>query len=141
MGPRLLAVLAATAIVVAAAGVFTLARGEDAADSSATAVSEHPVVVPAAARTVSVSRMMPMPSAHERRLSAMLEDGTMPDRPTMADVVTDTDCTPDAQMISRCRNLMRLEDGREIVLRHPHQMARVPCLAPGERVRLIPTGV
>jgi hypothetical protein len=44
-------------------------------------------------------------------------------------------------MISRCRNVMRLEDGREIVLRHPHDMSRVPCLAPGERVRLLPAGV
>ena len=139
MRPRLLALLAAIAIIVAAAGVFIFARGEDAADSSATAVSEHPVVVPAAARTVSVSRKMPMPSANERRLSAMLEDGTMPDRPMMADVMTDTDCTPDAQMISHCRNVMRLADGRQIVLRHPHQMSRIPCLAPGERVRLIPT--
>lgn len=139
MRPRLLALLAAIAIIVAAAGVFTFTRGEDAADSSATAVSEHPVVVPAAARTVSVSRKMPMPSANERRLSAMLEDGTMPDRPMMADVMTDTDCAPDAQMISHCRNVVRLADGRQIVLRHPHQMSRIPCLAPGERVRLIPT--
>ena len=139
MRPRLLALLVATTIIIAAAGVFIFARGEDAADSSATAVSEHPVVVPAAARTVSVSRKMPMPSANERRLSAMLEDGTMPDRPMMADVMTDTDCTPDAQMISHCRNVMRLADGRQIVLRHPHQMSRIPCLAPGERVRLIPT--
>ena len=141
MRPRFLALLAATAIVVATAGVFMLAPGEDAADSSATAVSEHPVAVPAAARTVSVSRMMPMPSAHERRLSAMLEDGTMPDRPIMAQVMTDTNCTPDAEMISRCRNVMRLADGRQIVLRHPHNMADIPCLAPGERVRLIPTRV
>ena len=139
MRPRLLALLVATTIIIAAAGVFIFARGEDAADSSATAVSEHPVVVPAAARTVSVSRKMPMPSANERRLSAMLEDGTMPDRPMMADVMTDTDCAPDAQMISHCRNVVRLADGRQIVLRHPHQMSRIPCLAPGERVRLIPT--
>jgi hypothetical protein len=139
--PRLLALLAATAIVVAAAGVFMMVRGGDAADSSTTAVSEHPVAVPTAARTVSVSRTMPMPSAHERRLSAMLEDGTMPGRPMMADVMTDTDCTPDAQMISRCRNVVRLADRRQIVLRHPHDMTKVPCLAPGERVRLIPTDV
>ena len=139
MRPRLLALLAATGIVVAAAGVLALGRGKDAADSTATAESEHPVAVPAAARTVSVSRMMPMPSAHERQLSAMLEEGTMPDRPMMADVMTDTDCAPDAKMISRCRNAMRLADGRQIVLRHPHDMTRIPCLAPGERVRLVPT--
>jgi hypothetical protein len=34
---------------------------------------------------------MPMPSAHERRLSEMLEEGTMPDRPMLADVMTNTD--------------------------------------------------
>jgi hypothetical protein len=141
MRPRLFVLLAATAILVAAAGVFTLARGEEAADSSQTSVSEHPLAVPAAVRTVAVSRTMPMPSAHERRLSAMLEHGTMPDRPMMAEVMTDTNCAPDAQMISRCRNVMRLAGGRQIVLRHPHDMTKIPCLAPGERVRLIPTGV
>ena len=71
----------------------------------------------------------------------MLEHGAMPVRPVMADVMTDTDCVPDAQMISRCRNVMRLADGRQIVLRHPHDMTHIPCLAPGERVRLMPTGV
>jgi hypothetical protein len=138
---RLFALLAATAVLVVAAGVLTLARGEEAADDSSTFVSEHPVAVPAAARTVAVSSAMPMPSAHERRLSAMLEDGRMPERPMMAEVMTDTNCTPDAAMISRCRNVMRLADGRQIVLRHPHDMTKIPCLAPGERVRLIPNGV
>ena len=52
MRPRLFALLAATAILVAAVGVFTLARGEEMADSSPTSVSEHPVAVPVAARTV-----------------------------------------------------------------------------------------
>ena len=141
MPPRLFALLAVTAILVAAAAVFTFARDDEVADSSPVSVSEHPVAIPASARTVAVSRAMPMPSAHERRLSAMLERGTMPDRPMMAEVMTDTDCTPDAEMISRCRNVMRLADGREIVLRHPHSMARVPCLAPGEHVQLIPNGV
>jgi hypothetical protein len=71
----------------------------------------------------------------------MLEEGTMPDRPMMAEVMTDSDCAPDAQMISRCRNVVRLPSGRQIVLRHPHDMSTIPCLAPGERVRLIPAGV
>jgi hypothetical protein len=137
---RLFALLAATAILVAAAAVFTLAR-EDEAAVNAASVSEHPVAIPASARTVAVSPQMPMPSAHERRLSAMLEHGTMPDRPMMAEVMTDTDCTPDAEMISRCRNVVRLADGRQIVLRHPHDMTSIPCLAPGERVQLIPNGV
>jgi hypothetical protein len=59
----------------------------------------------------------------------------------MAEVMTDSNCAPDAEMISRCRNVMRLADERQIVLRHPHDMTKIPCLAPGERVQLIPTGV
>ena len=57
----------------------------------------------------------------------------------MAEVMTDTDCSPDAQMISHCRNEMRLSNGETIVVRHPHDMRDVPCLAPGEHVQLIPT--
>jgi hypothetical protein len=136
----LFAGIAAAAMFVAAPLVLTGDRDERASNS-ATSVSEHPLAVPPTARTVVVSRAMPMPSAHERRLSAMLEEGVMLARPMMADVMTDTDCAPDAQMISRCRDVMRLADGREILLRHPHDMSKVPCLAPGERVRLIPTGV
>ncbi len=141
MRPRLFTALATIAILVAAAGVLALGGREEAADNSPTSVSEHPVAVPASARTILVSRAMPMPSAHERRLSAMLEKGAMPDRPMMAEVMTDTDCAPDAQMISRCRNVMRLAGGRQIVLRHPHDMTEIPCLAPGERVRLVPAGI
>src|SRR5215207_5825009 len=138
---RLLLPLAAIAIAAAVAGVVALGGREEAASNSPTSASEHPIAVPAAARTVMVSRAMPTPSAHERRLSAMLEEGTMPPRPMMADVMTDTDCAPDTRMISRCRNVMRLAGGRRLVLRHPHDMSKIPCLAPGERVRLIPAGV
>ena len=56
----------------------------------------------------------------------------------MGEVMTDSECTPDAQMISRCRNVVRLASGETIVLRHPHDMTKIPCLAPGERVRLLP---
>ena len=141
MRQLLSALLAATVILAAAAAVFTLTREDGEAGDSPASVSEHPVAIPASTRTVAVSWQMPMPSAHERRLSAMLEDGRMPDRPMMAEVMTDTSCTPDAEMISRCRNVVRLEDGRQIVLRHPHDMTKIPCLAPGERVQLIPNGV
>ena len=41
-------------------------------------------------------------------------------------------------MVSRCRNEMQLQDGSRIVLRHPHDMSAVPCLAPGEDVLLVP---
>lgn len=125
--------------VAAVAAVVLLDQGSPAAEpATPTFVSEHPVAVPEKLRTVTVSSTMPMPSAHERRLSAMLEAGELPAEPTMATVVTDTDCVPDEEMVSRCRNELQLEDGRTIVLRHPHDMRDVPCLAPGEQVRLLP---
>ena len=101
--------------------------------------SEHSAAVPETARSVTVSATMPPPSAHARRLSAMLEAGAMPHGPMMAEVLSDTDCAPDEQMVSRCRNEMQLANGDKIVVRHPHDMRDVPCLAPGERVRLVPT--
>jgi hypothetical protein len=137
---RLFLPLVVIAIAAVAVGVLALGGREEGASTSPTSASDHPTAIPVAARTVMVSRAMPMPSAHERRLSASLEEGTMPNRPMMAEVMTDSDCAPDARMISRCRNLMRLADGRQIVLRHPHDMTRVPCLARGEQVRLIPSG-
>lgn len=140
MRARLIPALTAVALIAVLVGM-ALRDDNGPAGSSPSAVSEHPVVAPSAERTVLVSRTMPMPSAHARRLSAMLEEGAMPSGPAMADVMTDTDCAPDAQMISRCRNLVRLDDGRQIVLRHPHDMRKVPCLGPGERVRLVPTGI
>jgi hypothetical protein len=135
--PRLFAVLAALA-VSAIAAVVALDRSREAPPAPAAA---HEVAIPADARTVMVSRTMPMPSAHERRLSAMVEEGELPARPMAADVLTDSDCTPDAEGVSRCRNVVLLEDGRRLVLRHPHDMRTVPCLAPGERVRLVPNSV
>lgn len=112
--------------------------GSDGGGSSPAYVSEHPVDVPATARTVLVSGTMPAPSESPDQLSAKLERGTMPSGPMTGEVMTDTDCTPDAQMISRCRNEVRLPDGTTIVLRHPHDMRTIPCLAPGERVSLVP---
>ena len=141
MRSRLFVALAAVALAAVVTGVLALGGREETADNSPTSATEHPITVPAAARTVTVTRAMPMPSAHERRLSAMLEEGTMPGRPMMADVMTDSECAPDARMISRCRNVLRLANGRQIVLRHPHDMTRIPCLAPGEHVRLIPAGL
>ena len=88
---------------------------------------------------MAVSRVMPAPSVSERRLSAMLERGVMPAAPTTAEVLSDTDCAPDSAMISRCRNEVRLPDGSTMVLRHPHDMRHIPCLAPGEQVLLVPT--
>ena len=128
--------VAVVGLAVFGAGWVLVGRGPS---DGARYVSEHSAAVPEAARTVAISATMPAPSAHARRLSAMLEAGVMPRQPTMAEVLTDTDCAPDAQMVSRCRNEMELADGRRIVVRHPHDMSTVPCLAPGEQVQLVPT--
>ena len=103
------------------------------------AITEHPVTIPKTARTVGISTAMPAPSASARRLSAMLEEGVMPTGRVMAEVLSDTECTPNTAMISRCRNEMRLPDGSTIVVRHSHDMRQIPCLAPGERVLLVPS--
>ena len=136
MRARLFMLLAVTALALGGAWILFGPEGTDARKPAY--VSEHPIDIPETARTVTVSATMPMPSAHERRLSAMLEQGRMPEGPMMAEVLTDTDCAPDEHMISHCRNEMRLPDGRTIVLRHPHDMHTVPCLAPGEQVLLVP---
>ena len=54
-----------------------------------------------------------------------------------ATVLTDEDCTPDDAGISHCRNSLRLENGSEIVVRHPHDMMKIPCVEPGEPVLLV----
>jgi hypothetical protein len=134
MGRRLALSTAAVALLATAALLLLGAPGRD---DRADYVTEHPVAVPEAVRTVNVSRSMPMPSAHPRRLSAMLEAGSLPGGVTTGEVVSDTECTPDADMVSHCRNEIRLADGHSVVLRHPHDMREVPCLAPGEQVRLV----
>jgi hypothetical protein len=135
---RLLLVLAL--VVSAAVGGSLLYDRSGGADTPAY-VAEHAVSVPETLRTVNLTATMPLPSAGERNLSAMVVEGELPAAPTTGEVLTDTDCVPDEEMISRCRNEVLLPDGKTIVLRHPHDMTRVPCLAPGEQVRLVPATV
>ena len=90
-----------------------------------------------AMRTVRVFDREPSsPSPSPSNLHAGLEKGKLPNGPVVATVLTDEDCAPDGQGISHCRNEVSLPNGRIVVLRHPHAMHQVPCLAPGERVRL-----
>ena len=60
-------------------------------------------------------------------------------RAATASDLSDEQCEPYGQGISHCLNRLRLSDGSEIQVRHPHNMDGVPCLAPGENVRLVPT--
>ncbi|MGE5357682.1 MAG: hypothetical protein ACM3NQ_01605 [Bacteroidales bacterium] len=135
-----LAVITATGVAVGAAlGTGVIGGRSSSTADTGVSTSEHPVTVPTSLRTVSVSYEMPMPSARPRSISATLIEGSLPKTRVMAEVLTDTECSPDANMISRCRNEMRLSNGEKIVVRHPHDMRHIPCLAPGEKVRLVPT--
>jgi hypothetical protein len=111
--------------------------GERAFQSHTVAVDPHGTALPAQ-RQVQLSRVMPSPSRADG-LHAKLVTGTMPTAATQATVLSDEECQPDARGVSHCLNRLRLRDGSEIEIRHPHVMATVACLAPGEQVRLVPT--
>jgi hypothetical protein len=127
-------VLAAVAVVLVSAGL-ALVVGH-ASRSHAVAVDPHGLALPAE-RHVRVSRSMPSPSNSDG-LHAKLVSGTMPTAAVEATVLTDEECQPDNRGLSHCLNRVRLQNGSEILLRHPHHMKMVPCLAPGEHVRLVP---
>jgi len=85
---------------------------------------------------VSARQAEPAPSRPGRNLHALLVSGPLPRATTTAIVLADEDCAPDAAGVSNCLNRLRLADGRLLNVRHPHRMAEVPCLSPGERVNL-----
>ena len=110
---------------------------ERASRSHTLAVDPHGTALPAQ-RQLQISRVMPSPSNSDG-LWAKLVGGTMPTAAVEATVLTDEECQADARGLSHCLNRLRLPDGSEIQVRHPHDMSKVPCLAPGEHVRLVPT--
>jgi hypothetical protein len=105
--------------------------------SRSPSVDPHGTALPAE-RSVALSTAMPAPSGFDG-LHAKLVSGAMPAAAATATVLTDEECQPDAQGISHCLNRLRLADGTELEVRHPHDMAKVACLAPGEHVRLVPS--
>ena len=127
-------VLEALTVVVATAGFALVAT--HGSRPHAVAVDPHGLSLPAE-RHVRLSRSMPSPSNSDG-LHAKLVHGTMPTTTVEATVLSDEECQADAHGLSHCLNRLRLPDGGEIVLRHPHDMEVVPCLAPGEHVRLVP---
>jgi len=126
--------------LVAAVGAFALGAFGLALDHSPenppSALDPHGTVLPAT-RQVQLSRMMPAPSDFDG-LHAKIISGTMPTSTTEATVLSDEQCQADQRGISHCLNRLRLADGSEIEVRHPHDMHAVPCLSPGEHVRLEP---
>ena len=85
-------------------------------------------------RTLLVFRDAEPSRSQGAALRAQLLDGRVPAGRNVAVVLTDEDCAPDAEGISHCTNALRLPDGSTFTVRHPHSMAAVPCLAPGEDV-------
>ncbi len=85
-------------------------------------------------RTLLVFRGTEPSPSEGTALRAQLLDGRVPAGRTVAVVLTDEDCAPDGQGISHCANALRLPNGNTLTVRHPHSMAVVPCLTPGERV-------
>lgn len=130
---RVFVAVVSVLLVLAASGLVV----ERAFQSHRVAADPHGTALPAQ-RQVQLSLVMPPPSSSDG-LHAKLVSGTMPAAATQATVLSDEECQPDARGVSHCLNRLRLWDGSEIQLRHPHVMTKVPCLAPGERVRLVPT--
>ena len=94
---------------------------------------------PATVRTLAVhTGAEPKPTADPRRMRGLLLAGRLPTRAVKAKVLTDEDCAADANGVSHCRNQLRLPSGRTVTIRHPHRMHDVPCMTPGEMVRLRP---
>ena len=129
----------AAGVGVLALGASALAIGHSSQSHDSPAVDPHGTALPAQ-RQVQLSRVMPAPSDYDG-LHAQLIGGTMPAARVEATVLTDEQCQPDAHGVSHCLNRMRLADGSVIQVRHPHDMSRVPCLSPGEHVRLVPPAV
>jgi len=141
--------LLVAAAVLAMALIGAAALGTNASTPATSgAVAERPHVAddhtgdsahqkPALTRTLALyTDAEPAPSAHAERMRALLIKGKLPGGVLEATVVTDEDCAPDANGVSHCRNRLRLPSGRTITVRHPHRMADVPCMTPGETVRV-----
>ena len=131
-------VLVALFLLAVLGGVLLARQGAARpAAESVVAVDPHGSEI-AKARTLVVGRTRPTPSQPGVLLNARLVKGTMPRVPTQGTVLTDEDCGGDAHGISNCLNRIRLANGREIAVRHPHDMHKIPCFAPGEPVRVVP---
>jgi hypothetical protein len=69
-------------------------------------------------------------------LRAVLVSGAIPSTSAMGTVTSDENCAPDAAGFSHCLNKLKMDDGGQMAVIHTHRMADVPCLSPGERVRV-----
>lgn len=131
----------ATAIALSASGAGKSGSerdlGRDDGEAPLAAATHSPAGAP---RTVSIAASSAGASPSTAgELRAWRVAGRTPSTPTTATVLTDDDCAPDRAGMSRCLNELRLRGGGRLKLRHPHRMSEVPCLEPGEGVRLRPS--
>ncbi len=77
----------------------------------------------------------PSPSSEPTMLRVQVVGGVLAGG--TATVLSDEECEPDVAGISHCLNRLRLANGSEVVVRHPHDMMKIPCLEPGEHVQLV----
>ena len=130
VGAVVLGALVAAVAVVNDSGSNTAAGPESAVGGHVAGDAPVP-------RTVLVSSdHMPAVSQPGAPLHTLRVSGPVPRRPQAATVLTDEDCAANARGVSRCLNRIRLADGETLTVRHPHRMMDVPCLSPGERVRV-----
>ena len=88
-------------------------------------------------RMLIVSDAQPAPaSTPDGPLHAMLLHGEVGGTPTVATVLTDKNCEPDARGYSHCLNDLEMPGGAIVSVQHIHRMSEVSCLTPGERVNI-----
>lgn len=125
--------------LVAAIAVAAVALRDSGGATRTSAANSHFPAADQARRTVYVYQgREPAASPPGSKLRALRVKGPMPTSAVIATVLSDENCEPDAQGVSHCINRLRLPNGKTLVVRHPHNMADVPCLAPREKVVVRP---
>lgn len=127
-------------VIVVALALAVGLGGADTPSSSATSASgqQEQSAQTSSLRTLVLQRGgNPAPSDPGSTLHGSIKRGALPANPVIATVLTDENCEPDAEGVSHCTNRIEMPNGTRLVVTHPHRMSEVPCLAPGEKVKVI----
>jgi len=120
-------------LTVTAAAVVLAACGGTSGPAGGAGAS-----TPAEERVVLVAPHGPVePSSPGGVLRTWLLRGKLPATAVEARVLSDEECEADSAGISRCLNRLLMPSGETLVVRHPHNMDSIPCLAPGEKVQVV----
>ena len=129
-------ILSALAVFsIGAAAYFTMTADDSATDAANTPVPHF--------RTADVRVQITddaVVSRNQDPVYVQLESGVIPDNVTFLHVLTDEDCTPDAEGVSHCLNRIEFETDsgiQQAALRHHHKMSEEPCLTPGQTLELV----